>query len=138
MRHLEQFGEHSELEHLSSEVTDCGEFASFSLRYSGLPDFRVALKFKDLGGAMLDLKRTAARMVRARAAWPDKGRSALMETADHAIVPTKIDVIINPRTGERTIIAQSDDTAPVAIKLTPFEAEILMERLLVLKRLSGN
>jgi hypothetical protein len=79
-----------------------------------------------------------AQMIRQRAAWPDRGRGALMEAAEAAVMPTKLDVILDPRSSERTIIAQSADQPPVAIRLTPFEAEILLERLLVLKRLSGN
>jgi hypothetical protein len=138
MRHLEQFGEHSSLEKCLSEVTTDGEYASYDMRYSGLPDFRVALRFSELGLAMHELRRTAARMVRLRAAWPDKGRSAIMEVAESAVMPKKIDVILDPRTGDRTIVVQSDCSAPFGIKLTPFEAEILLQRLELLKKLGSH
>jgi hypothetical protein len=108
------------------------------MKYSGLPDFRVAVRLEELSLSVRMLRSTAARMIRQRSLWPDKGRGALMDIAEAAIVPTKTDVILDPRTGDRTVIAQSADQPPVAIRLTPFEAEILLERLLMLKRLSKN
>jgi hypothetical protein len=138
MRHLDEFGEHATLETFSADVPGDGEVASFGMKYSGLPDFRVAVKLEELSLSIRMLKSTAARMIRQRAIWPDKGRGALMEAAEAAIVPTKTDVILDPRTGERTIVAQSADLPPVAIRLTAFEAEILLERLLLLKKLGNN
>jgi hypothetical protein len=138
MRHLEQFGEHATLQTFSADVPGDGEVASFGMKYSGLPDFRVAVRLEELSLSIRMLRSTAARMIRHRSLWPDKGRGALMDIAEAAIVPTKTDVILDPRTGDRTVIAQSADQPPVAIRLTPFEAEILLERLLMLKRLSKN
>jgi hypothetical protein len=138
MRHLEQLGEHATLETFSAEVTTEGEISSFSMKYTGLPEFRVAVKLEELGQSIHMLRSTAARMIRRRAAWPDRGRGALVETAEAAIVPTRTDVILNPITGDRTIIVQSADNAPIAIRLTPFEADILLHRLELLKKLGQN
>jgi hypothetical protein len=138
MRHLEQFGEHSTLQTFAADVTGDGNVASFGMKYSGLPEFRVAVKLEELGLSIHMLKSTAAKMIRQRAAWPDRGRGVLVETAEAAIVPTKLDVILDPKTGDRTIIAQSAHNPPIALKLTPFEAEMLLQRLELLKKLGSH
>lgn len=133
---LEDLGAHAGLEAVQARVLHDGSAASYTMKYSGLPEFKVALSFHDLGIAMTELQSTAAAMLRQRNPYPTVHQH--LEMTETAVAVVSTDVFMDPPTRDRLMVLHSEYGWEKMVRLSPFAARILLERLLFLTQIGAN
>jgi hypothetical protein len=115
---------------LRAEVAEDGGRTVFFVSFTNLKPFRIYVDLNEMAPILNELRfATNAMIARQRRMTLDRGGSKLLELLDTASRPAPIQVIFDPRTGDRVLIVQVPDHAPTAYRLSGADVHLLVGNL---------
>lgn len=108
---------------LRSSVDLDGAAADFDLHFTNQAPFRAHIPFDTMPLILTEIRRAAGLMLVRQQFQLDHGAEKLLELCETALRPAHLEVIIDPRNGDRLFIHQFDDHAPIAFRLSPVEVQ---------------
>jgi hypothetical protein len=115
---------------LKAEVEPDGSATLFTYCFTNGPAFDVMSTLEELAPTQNTICQAANLMVNRSSLAPDGGNSRLLEACAVALEPLHTEFIVDPVTGDRLIIYQFQNHAPLTIRLPIDEVESIRARYL--------
>lgn len=114
---------------LRSSVDVDGNAADFDLSFTNQHPFRAHIPFETMPMILTEIRRASALMLVRQQFHLDRGAGKLLELCETALRPANLEIIVDPRNGDRLFIHQFEDHSPIAFRVTPMEVYANLARI---------